>query len=106
MYKIIIRRKLKIAFCMAVYINLKNKKKKKDVGEEMYGGSDFKNYLRTDSDTFKTLLDWVSPVISKQNTKMRESIRADERLAFTLRYLATGRSYEDLKFSTGISPSS
>lgn len=33
---------------------------------------------------------------------MRESIPAEERLIVTLRYLATGRSYEDLKFSCGI----
>jgi hypothetical protein len=34
---------------------------------------------------------------------MRESISAEARLAATLGYLATGRSFEDLKFSTGIS---
>jgi hypothetical protein len=37
---------------------------------------------------------------------MRNSIIAEERLTATLRYLATGNSYEDLKFSTGISPQS
>lgn len=64
---------------------------------------DFKNYLRMDFETFRILLDLVFPIISKQNTKMRESISAEERLTTTLRYLATGRSFEDLKFSTGIS---
>lgn len=34
---------------------------------------------------------------------MRISIPPEERLIETLRFLATGRSYEDLKFSTGIS---
>lgn len=33
---------------------------------------------------------------------MRESISPEERLIATLRYLATGQSYESLKFSTGI----
>lgn len=35
---------------------------------------------------------------------MRESVSAEERLVATLRFLATGRSYEDLKFSSIISP--
>lgn len=33
---------------------------------------------------------------------MRQAIPSEERLIATLRFLATGRSYEDLKFSTGI----
>lgn len=35
---------------------------------------------------------------------LRPSISPHERLTATLRFLATGRSYEDLKFSTLISP--
>lgn len=35
---------------------------------------------------------------------MRKAITAEERLIVTLRYLATGRSLEDLKFSAVISP--
>ncbi|VEN60267.1 unnamed protein product [Callosobruchus maculatus] len=35
---------------------------------------------------------------------MKRSISPHERLAATLRFLATGRSYEDLKFSVAISP--
>jgi hypothetical protein len=31
-------------------------------------------------------------------------VSAEERLAVTLRYLATGNSYEDLKCSTAVSP--
>ncbi|VEN41894.1 unnamed protein product [Callosobruchus maculatus] len=34
---------------------------------------------------------------------MRQSISPHERLTATLRFLATGRSYEDLKFSVAIS---
>ncbi|CAH2001490.1 unnamed protein product [Acanthoscelides obtectus] len=124
MYKIK-QHKLKVALCMAVQINFINNKRKRSIwvkkwmeDRNKYGHmpllkelrqdypSDFKNYLRMDFDTFNILLELISPIISKQNTKMRESISAEERLAATLRYLATGRSYEDLKFSTGISPSS
>ncbi|XP_050297444.1 uncharacterized protein LOC126736878 [Anthonomus grandis grandis] len=64
---------------------------------------DFKNYLRMESNTFDELLSLMRPYLSKQDTAMRQSIPADERLIATLRFLATGRSYEDLKFTTGIS---
>lgn len=37
---------------------------------------------------------------------MRTAVTPHERLSATLRYLATGRSLEDLKFSTIISPQS
>lgn len=66
--------------------------------------SDFKNYLRMDNDAFNLLLEFVRPKITRQDTKLRDVIRAEERLAVTLRYLATGNSYEDLKCSTAISP--
>lgn len=55
-------------------------------------------------DCYKTLLDLVSPLIEKQNTLLREAITPHERLSATLRYLAIGRKYEDLKFSVIISP--
>nr|CAH7760645.1 unnamed protein product [Callosobruchus chinensis] len=35
---------------------------------------------------------------------MRQSISSHERTTAALRYLATSRSYEDLKFSVAISP--
>lgn len=65
---------------------------------------DLRNYLRMDDTCFKELLSMVKPLISKKNTKMRKAITAEERLIVTLRYLATGRSLEDLKFSAIISP--
>ncbi|KAK9876665.1 hypothetical protein WA026_014042 [Henosepilachna vigintioctopunctata] len=37
---------------------------------------------------------------------MRQCLPVKERLAVTLRYLATGRNFEDLKFSAVMSPSS
>jgi len=64
---------------------------------------DYRNYLRMDSQDFKLLLELIGPKIEKQNTVMRMAITAEERLIATLRFLATGRSYEDLKFSTCIS---
>lgn len=42
-----------------------------------------------DENTFKVILEKVTPLIQKQNTHLRESIAASERLSVTLRYLAT-----------------
>lgn len=65
---------------------------------------DYRNYLWMNEDLFITLLEKMSPLIQKQNTLLRHAITAEERVICTLRYLATGRSFEDLKFSTVISP--
>lgn len=117
------KHKVKIMLCLAVHrlLSVANKKKRKYwvkawmADRNGFGQmpllrqlqenfpADFKNYLRMDSNNFSDLLELVSPLISKQNTQMRESISAEQRLMTTLRYLATGRSFEDLKFSTGIS---
>lgn len=67
---------------------------------------DWFNYLRMDEGTYLELLKAVSPLITKQNTHLREAIPPHERLTATLRYLATGRNYEDLKFSAAISAQS
>ena len=67
---------------------------------------DFRNFLRMSDPVFQQLLALVSPYITRQDTVMREAITAEQRLVATLRYLATGRSLQDLKFSTGISPQS
>lgn len=64
--------------------------------------NDFRNYLRMDDNTFRHLLSMVEVNLKKKDTIMRESIPPEERLIATLRFLATGRSYEDLKFSTRI----
>lgn len=37
---------------------------------------------------------------------MREAISVNARLSITLRYLATGNTFEDLKFLSAISPQS
>lgn len=61
---------------------------------------DFRNYLRMDENTFNELLEMVRPLITKKNTVMRQAVSAEERLIATLRFLATGRDYKDLRFST------
>lgn len=108
------RRKLKIALCVACMPFHKQKRrcwvKAWKENRNKYGYMlllhklrdnfplDFKNYVRMDPESFRILVEMVGPIISKQDTRMRESIGVEERLATTLRYLATGRSFEDLKF--------
>jgi hypothetical protein len=50
----------------------------------------FRNYLRMDKIQFDDLTAKVAPLIQRQNTRYRSSICPGERLAITLRYLATG----------------
>ena len=55
--------------------------------------SGFHGFLRMNSDTFKELLDLISPAIATQDTWIRDSISAEQKLVVTLRYLATGLFY-------------
>ena len=50
-------------------------------------------------DRFDHLLSLVSPIISKQSTNFREPISAGERLAITLRFLASGESQQSLSLA-------
>lgn len=47
---------------------------------------------------FQLLLDKISPVITKKDTRMRKAIPPAARLAITLRFLATGDNYKSLHF--------
>jgi len=48
---------------------------------------------------FDHILSLASPLITKQSTSFREAISAGERLALTLRYLASMESQTSLSFS-------
>ena len=52
--------------------------------------SSYRNYLRMDCTSFEELLNKVAPIITNQDTVMRDAIPPDERLSVTLRFLATG----------------
>lgn len=74
------------------------------LNELRFAPKDWHNYLRMNEKTYFILLEKVTPLIQKKDTVLRPSISAHERLTATLRYLASGRSYVDMKFSTIISP--
>lgn len=56
-----------------------------------------------DQDQFQEILQLVTPIIQREDTVMRESISPAERLAVTLRFLATGESFTSLSFTFRIS---
>jgi hypothetical protein len=60
---------------------------------------DYRDYLRLDCDTFDKLLNLVTLYIQRKNTVMRDAITPSERLSTTLQFLASGRSFNNMKFS-------
>ncbi|CAH2013917.1 unnamed protein product [Acanthoscelides obtectus] len=101
----------------SAYLLLKKKKKRKSRrwwtvslirSRERYSGNNlladllkepsgfFENFCRMSSEDFKILLNMVESYIVKKNTKWRKAIPANERLAITLRFLATGDSFKSL----------
>lgn len=50
----------------------------------------YKKFLRMDPESFGVLESLITPLITKKDTNMRRSIPAGERLAVTVRFLATG----------------
>ncbi|CAN2391161.1 hypothetical protein PRIEUP_LOCUS1200, partial [Pristimantis euphronides] len=64
---------------------------------------DFRTYLQMSEASFRNLLMAVKLLIEKKNTLMRDSIPAEQRLAATLLFLATGRSLQHLMSTAAIS---
>ncbi|XP_042212587.1 protein ALP1-like [Homarus americanus] len=74
--------------------------------ELVVSSKDYNNLLRMDDETFVELLEKVKPYIKKEDTILRDAIPASQRLSSTLRFLATGQSFEALKVTTTISAQS
>ncbi|GFY64895.1 protein ALP1-like [Trichonephila inaurata madagascariensis] len=64
----------------------------------MKDSESYRRFLRIDVSTFEELVALVSPSIERNNTSMREAIPAAERIALTLRYLATGETQSSLSY--------
>lgn len=58
----------------------------------------FKNFTRMSRTNFYMILQMVEPKIAKENTRFREAIPPEVKLAVTLRYLATGDSFMSLMY--------
>lgn len=73
-------------------------------GELRTDGS-FKNFLRMASSDFEHLVLQLGPKIAKVDTNWRLALPVKEKLALTLRFLATGDSYASLSYLFKISKS-
>ena len=60
--------------------------------------NDYRNYFRMSPVEFDEIFALVENKITKKNTRMREAIPAATKLAITLRFLATGESYQSLQY--------
>lgn len=56
------------------------------------------NFCRMSAEDFEIILNKIGPHISKQDTNMRKAISIQERLAITLRFLATGDSFTSIGY--------
>lgn len=61
---------------------------------------DQRNFLRLDDSTFEKLLSIMEPLMQKKDLNGKKALSAKERLILTLSYLATGRSYNEMIFSS------
>ena len=66
----------------------------------------YKNFTRMTPSDFEYLLNKIGKKIEKQDTVLRKAISAQDRLALTLRFLATGDSYSSLQYLFRISKQS
>lgn len=75
------------------------------MNELSFDTSSFLNYIRMNAETFNYILGEIENDIRKNDTLMRKSIPPAEKLAATLRYLASGESYKSTNYQTRLSNS-
>ena len=63
----------------------------------------YKNFTRMSPSEFEFVINFIGGKISEENTAFRKSISVQERLALTLRFLASGDSYVSLQYLFKIS---
>ena len=60
--------------------------------------------FRMSPSTFEKLFSWVAPHMTRQTTRFREPVHPNERIAVSLRYLATDDAKSTIGLSYRISP--
>ena len=70
---------------------------------ELTDSEGFRRFMRMDVGTFNDLVNIIGQDITKKDTTMRTAIPPQERLALTLRFLATGETFRSLEFFFRIS---
>lgn len=71
---------------------------------ELKSDGSFRNFLRMTSTDFEYLITSIGPRIARKDTSFRDAIPVQERLAITLRFLATGDSYRSLSYLFKVAP--
>ena len=57
-----------------------------------------RNFIRMTAEDFEYIVSLIGPKIERMDTKLREAVTVRERLAVTLRFLATDDSYTSLQY--------
>ena len=65
----------------------------------------YKNFMRMSAELFNEMVDRLSPILKKDETRMRKPLPVGLKLAVTLRFLAIRNSFTDLQYSFRMSKS-
>ena len=63
----------------------------------------FRHFIRMNYEQFIDVTEMIAPIVSKTDTVMRKAICPKQRLAWTLRFLATGESFRSLEYQFRVS---